>query len=124
MVPFVVKTRIETISTGYILVEGGRITSVEFMSNTKPIPRDKTDLIAYHAKAGELFGFDLIYLEAGSGAKYHVPFEAIKATADFLEIPVIVGGGFRNLNDIEIAIKNGAKHVVVGTAVEKEMLFV
>ncbi len=124
MVPFIVETGIETIPTGYILVDGGKITSVEFMSNTKPIPRDKKDLVAYHAKAGELFGFKLIYLEAGSGALYHVPFEVIKATSSFLDIPVIVGGGFKNIKDIENAIKSGAKHVVVGTAVEKEMLFV
>ncbi len=124
MVPFILKTGIETISTGYILVDGGRITSVEFMSNTKPIPRDKKDLIAYHAKAGEFFGFELIYLEAGSGAEYHVPFETIRATSDFVEIPVIVGGGFRKIKDIENAIRSGAKHVVVGTAVEKEMVFV
>ncbi len=124
MVPFIVETGIEAISTGYILVDGGKITSVEFMSNTKPIPRDKAELVAYHAKAGELFGFDLIYLEAGSGALYHVPFDVIKRTSEFLDIPVIVGGGFTSLSDIENAIKSGAKHVVVGTAVEKNKLFV
>lgn len=124
MVPFIVRTGIESISTGYILIDGGKITSVEFMSNTKPIPRDKTDLIIYHAKAGELLGFELIYLEAGSGAEYHVPFEVIKETSEFVNIPVIVGGGFRKLNDIENALKSGAQYVVVGTAVEKGILFV
>ncbi len=124
MVPFITETGVEAISTGYILVDGGKITSVEFMSGTKPIPRDKAELVAYHAKAGELFGYDLVYLEAGSGALYHVPFDVIKKTADFLDIPIIVGGGFRAIKDIEEAIRNGAKHVVVGTAVEKNMLFV
>ncbi len=124
MVPFIVETGIEAISTGYILIDGGKITSVEFMSNTKPIPRDKAELVAYHAKAAELFGFKLIYLEAGSGAIYHVPFDAIKRTTEFLSIPVIAGGGFVSLRDIEKAIKSGAKHIVVGTAVEKNKLFV
>jgi len=124
MVPFITESGIEAIATGYILIDGGKITSVEFMSNTKPIPRDKPDLVAAHAKVGELFGFDLIYLEAGSGADFHVPFEAIKLTSEYVNIPVIVGGGFKKISDIEKALENGAMHVVVGTQIEKGKLFV
>ena len=66
--PILRKTDLEILPTGYILIENGRSTSVEYMSNTKPIPADKIELTVATAMAGEMLGHKLIYLEAGSGA--------------------------------------------------------
>jgi phosphoglycerol geranylgeranyltransferase len=67
--PFIKRTNLETIPTGYILIDGGVVSSVEYVSNTKPIPMEKTELIVATAISAELLGMKCIYLEAGSGAK-------------------------------------------------------
>ncbi len=117
---FLKNSGIEVIPTGYMLVESGNYTSVEYISFTRPIPREKIDIAIAHAVAGELLGLKLLYLEAGSGAKYPVPPEMIKSVVDSVSIPVIVGGGLRTRKDVENAINSGASHVVIGTAFEED----
>jgi putative glycerol-1-phosphate prenyltransferase len=71
------KSGIEVIPTGYILIDGGRTTSVSYLSFTSPIPNDKPDIVSSTAVAGELLGMKMIYLEAGSGANYPVSVEIV-----------------------------------------------
>jgi len=113
------KSGIEVLSTGYILVDGGKPTSVEYMSNTMPIPPDKPEIAVATAVAGELLGNKLIYLEAGSGALYPVPSSMITAVKENTDIPLIVGGGLRTASDIRNALQAGADIVVVGNVLEK-----
>ncbi len=110
---------LETIPVGYILVESGRVTSVQSVTGTSPIPRDKPELIASHALAGQYLGHKVIYLEAGSGAKWRVPDEAISLTRHTVEIPLIVGGGLRTPENARDAAEAGADVIVVGTALEQ-----
>lgn len=117
--PIIKMQGLTAISVGYLLVESGRITSTEFISNTKPLPRSKPSIAVAHAIAAELFGMKTVYLEAGSGADNAVPPEMIKAVADSVSLPVIVGGGITCQEDAEKAARAGAKAVVVGTAIEK-----
>ncbi len=111
---------LETIPTGYILIDGGTRTSVEYMSQTSSIPREKTDIAVATALAGTQLGLKCIYLEAGSGAMQSVPNSMITAVKQMVEIPVIVGGGIRTLDEIESKWKAGADVVVVGTAFERD----
>jgi putative glycerol-1-phosphate prenyltransferase len=111
---------LEIIPTGYILVESGKVTSVAYMSQTQPIPRDKSDIAAQTALAAELLGMKLAYLEAGSGAKWPVPPEMIHAVKLELGIPLIVGGGIDSLEKLSLAIDAGADLVVVGNALEAD----
>ncbi len=113
------KSGIETLSTGYILVDGGKPTSVEYMSNTMPIPPDKSEIAVATAIAGELIGNKLIYLEAGSGALHPVPATMIASVKKNVDIPLIVGGGLRSASDIQSALQAGADIVVVGNILEK-----
>ncbi|MCQ2236101.1 MAG: geranylgeranylglyceryl/heptaprenylglyceryl phosphate synthase [Bacteroidales bacterium] len=113
------KMGIETIPTGYILIDGGRTTAVQYISNTMPIPRDKTEIAIATALASEQLGHKMIYLEAGSGATDHVPTEMIKAVRQSIDIPLIVGGGLRTAEDIKEVFKAGANIVVVGSAIER-----
>ena len=113
------KSGIEVLSTGYILVDGGKRTSVEYMSNTMPIPPDKPEIAVATAVAGELLGNKLIYLEAGSGALFPVPPDMITAVKKHTDIPLIVGGGLRTAPDIRNALQAGADIVVVGNILEK-----
>ncbi len=114
---------IESISTGYILIDGGCSTSVEYMSNTKPIPRDKVEIIVATAIAGELIGNRLVYLEAGSGAINPVSKEAIQAVRQAISLPIIVGGGIRTVEQAKDAYLAGADMIVVGNALEKDRFF-
>jgi len=118
--PFIKKSGVETISTGYMLIESGSTTSVEYMSNTRAIPREKTGIAVATAIAGELLGNKLIYLEAGSGAKLPVPLEMIQAVKQNISMPLIVGGGLRTKADIQSALNAGADIIVVGNILEKD----
>lgn len=113
------KSGLEIIPTGYMLIDGGNVTSVQYISGTMPIPRTKNDIAVATAIAGEMLGMKLLYLEAGSGAEKHVPFEMIRKVRSMVDIPLIVGGGLRNINDICSAFDAGADMVVVGTAIEE-----
>ena len=117
------KTQLEVIPTGYILIENGKQTSVERVSNTNPLSRSNKQHIVDTAKAGALLGMQLIYLEAGSGATYPIEPEIISAVKDTLNIPLIVGGGIRSKTELEAAYKAGADLVVIGTAFETNQLF-
>ncbi|WP_295178712.1 geranylgeranylglyceryl/heptaprenylglyceryl phosphate synthase [uncultured Christiangramia sp.] len=110
---------LEVIPTGYILIDGGRETSVQKVSKTIPINQKDLKLVVNTALAGQYSGKKLIYLEAGSGAEYPVSSEIIKAVSSSLEIPVIVGGGIRKQQQMHNAYKSGATMVVMGTAFEK-----
>lgn len=119
--PYLRKTGIEVIPVGYILVENGTTTSVEYMSNTKPIPAQKTNIAVSTAIAGEMLGLKMLYLEAGSGALNHVPIEMIAEVRKNTTIPLIVGGGVRNKQQLQAIYNAGADIVVIGNAVENDL---
>jgi len=118
-VPFLRNSTMEVIPTGYILLDGGNVTSVQRVSKTEPIRMTAIDRIVDTALAGQYAGKKLIYLEAGSGAKNTVPTMVIKAVQGAISIPLIVGGGIRDKKGMNAAHQAGATMVVVGTAFEK-----
>ncbi|MCB4799778.1 geranylgeranylglyceryl/heptaprenylglyceryl phosphate synthase [Neotamlana laminarinivorans] len=117
------KNNLEVIPTGYILIESGKIIAVQRVTNTQPISQNSINQITNTAKAAELLGMQLVYLEAGSGAKYAVSEEIIKAVKAILNIPLIVGGGIRSKKQLESAYIAGADLVVIGTAFEEDETF-
>ena len=122
-VPYLNKSELEVIPTGYILVDGGKETAVQRVSETKPILAENIDEITQTAMAGMYMGNKLIYLEAGSGALNPVSAAAIKSVKKNLNIPLIVGGGIRSKTELLEAYKNGADVVVIGTAFEENNNF-
>lgn len=121
--PLLKKSNLEIIPTAYLLIESGGLTAVEKISKTVPILRKHIDEAVATAQAGELMGNKLIYLEAGSGALQAVPKEMIEQVSNSVEIPLIVGGGIRTKEGIELAYKSGATMVVIGTAFENDAEF-
>jgi phosphoglycerol geranylgeranyltransferase len=117
------KTHLEVIPTGYILIENGKETSVERVTQTVPISRNNIKKIVDTAKAGELLGMKLIYLEAGSGALEPITNNIISSVKKELKIPLIVGGGIKNKKQLEDAYQSGADVVVIGTAFENDESF-
>jgi len=118
--PLLKKMDIPVIPVGYILIENGRTTSVEYMSSTCPIPADKPEIVTATAIAGEMLGLKAIYLEAGSGACQSVGLNVISEVRKNIEIPLIVGGGIRNGKEAETIYQAGADIIVAGTAVEHD----
>ncbi|HUX92655.1 MAG TPA: geranylgeranylglyceryl/heptaprenylglyceryl phosphate synthase [Ignavibacteriaceae bacterium] len=116
--PLIKKYDLEPISTGYIIVESGSITTAEYMSGSFPVPRNKPEIAAATALAAEYLGMKLIYLEAGSGADKPVSNEMVKAVASICSIPVIVGGGIRSPQIAHEKIESGAKIIVTGNFFE------
>jgi phosphoglycerol geranylgeranyltransferase len=117
--PIIKKLGLEAIATAYMLVESGRMTSAEFMSNTKPLPRNKPDIAVAHAMAAEMIGFKFIYLEAGSGAELSVPEDMIAAIRRYTDVPLIVGGGINTPAEARKKAAAGANFIVTGTVLEK-----
>ncbi len=118
--PIIKRYGVEPIPTGYMLVESGTVTSIEFMSNTRPLPRAKPGIAAAHALAAEYMGMQIIYLEAGSGAKMSVPEELIAAVKEYIDIPVIVGGGIRDADTAKSKLTAGADIIVTGNLLSSE----
>jgi phosphoglycerol geranylgeranyltransferase len=117
------ETNLEVISTAYMLIENGKETAVQRVSQTKPIKRSDFQTIIDTAKAGELLGMKFIYLEAGSGATHPIEPKLISKVKQELSIPLIVGGGIRSIIELESAYKAGADLVVIGTALEDDESF-
>ena len=118
--PHLSRYGIEIIPTGYMLIENGTYTSVEYMSSTRPIPFGKSEIAVATAMAGEMLGLKSIYLEAGSGAGKPVGLEMITSIRKKISIPLIVGGGITSAESALQVYESGADMIVVGTALEKE----
>ena len=117
--PFLKGVKEKVVSIGYILVNCGTKTSVEYISHTEAIPSGKTDIAVATAMAGEMLGLKMIYLEAGSGAAFPVPLQMIKSVKENISIPLIVGGGIRDRNKIKDVYNAGADMIVLGNSCEE-----
>lgn len=116
--PFLKQSSLEILSTGYMLIDGGVQTTVSYISNTQPIPANKTDIALCTAMAGEMLGMRLLYMDAGSGAKVPVSDEMIRSVAEATSVPLIAGGGIRDPATAVRLAKAGADIIVVGNAIE------
>jgi putative glycerol-1-phosphate prenyltransferase len=117
--PILREIGLEPIPTAYMLVGGGRATSVEFMSATKPLPPDKPDIAMAHALAAQYLGMRIAFFDAGSGAEAPVPVELVRAVSGYVEIPVMVGGGISEPDRARALVSAGARIVVTGDVVER-----
>lgn len=117
--PLLKKIGLKTIPTGYILIESGHQTSVEIVSQTKPLRANDVKSVVAHALAGEMLGMQYIYLEAGSGAERPVSVELITAVKKNITVPLIVGGGIRTPEIAAEMVAAGADFLVVGNFLEK-----
>ncbi len=117
--PIIYSLGIESIPVGYILIDGGGLSSVELMSNTRSLPMEKVDIIIAHALASQYLGHKFIYLECGSGAKNAIDLNLLQQIKKTVSIPLIVGGGVKNKDDIKNLYNSGADLIVVGTMIEQ-----
>jgi len=118
--PYVKKSGLEVIPTGYMLIDSGRQTTASYMSNTMPIPHDKPDIAKCTALAGEMLGLKVIYMDGGSGAMNPISPEMIYSVSGAVDIPIIVGGGIKNKTTAIQILNAGADIIVVGNALERD----
>lgn len=116
--PLIKRYNIEPIATGYMLIESGTSTTAEYISGSRPIPRNKPEIAAATALAAQYLGMKFIYLEGGSGAQYSVPEEMVKLVSTTVDIPVIVGGGIRDCETARSKVEAGAQIIVTGNYFE------
>ena len=118
--PLLKSSSLEIISTGYMLVDPGHLTSVSYMSNTIPIPHDKNDIAVSTAWAGELLGLKLLYMDAGSGARTTISRSMVEAVSKNVNLPLIVGGGIKAPEKALELCTAGSDVIVVGNSIEKD----
>jgi putative glycerol-1-phosphate prenyltransferase len=118
--PYLFRSKLEVISTGYMLIDGGAPTTATYMSNTLPIPADKPEIALATAMAGEMLGLKLLYMDAGSGARHPISEAMIRRINKDIHIPLIVGGGIRTSERAFRTASAGADVVVIGNAIEKD----
>jgi phosphoglycerol geranylgeranyltransferase len=115
--PIIRRFKLEAIPLGYVIIGEGSAASV--VGRAYPIPYNKPALAAAHALAAQYLGMRFVYLEAGSGASQTVPSEMIRTVKEFVQIPVIVGGGIRTGKQAREIAGAGADIIVTGTIVEE-----
>jgi len=118
--PVLKRSKLEVMPTGYMLINADQQTTVSYMSNTTPIPPDKTSVAACTAIAGEMLGLKLIYMDAGSGASKPVSSRMINMVRKSVNLPLIVGGGIDNAHKADRAYESGADVIVIGNGIEKD----
>ncbi|MEM0992351.1 MAG: geranylgeranylglyceryl/heptaprenylglyceryl phosphate synthase [Bacteroidota bacterium] len=122
--PYLKLSPLEILPTGYMLIDGGKPTTVSYISNTTPIPYAKDDIALCTAVAGEMLGLKLMFMDAGSGAHTPVSSSMIEAVSSAIQIPLIVGGGIRTPEKALENVQAGADVIVVGNAIEKDPLLI
>ena len=122
--PIVKASGLEVISTGYILIDGGVQTTVSYMSHSMPIPADKPEIAICTAWAGEMLGNQVIYMDAGSGAKKPITTDMISMVSNNIEIPLFIGGGISTPEIVHENCKAGDNIIVVGNAIERDPLLI
>ena len=116
--PMLRRSGLETIPTGYMLIDGGAPTTASYISGTQPIPANKDEIAFCTALAGEMLGLRTVYMDAGSGAKNPISESMISMVSRHIQIPLIVGGGMRTPEKAAANARAGADIIVVGNAFE------
>lgn len=114
--PYLDKFGVEALPTGYLVFSpGGKVGEV---GGAQLIESNQTDLVKSYSLTAKMFGFKILYLEAGSGASTQVGENCISAARDVDELCLIVGGGIRTSEQAAKAARAGANWIVTGTLTE------
>ena len=117
--PLIKHYNLESIGTGYMLIDSGKSTSVNYMSNSLPIPHNKDGIAIATALAAQYLGMKIIYMDAGSGAQKPVSDSMISKLKKNIDIPLIVGGGIKTPEIARQKAEAGADFIVTGNILEK-----
>ena len=115
--PYLEKFGVEPIPTGYVVFSpGGKVGEV---GEAELIHKGQEETVHSYALTAKMFGFKILYLEAGSGASSQVDESSIKSAREVDELCIVVGGGIRTGEQASLAAKSGANWIVTGTLTEE-----
>jgi len=121
--PILKNLDLEVIPTAYMLIDGGINSSVAYVSQTSPIPCDQNSIAVNTAIAGELMGKKAIFMDAGSGAIQSISPKMIADVKENINIPLIIGGGLKTIEEVETVLNAGADVAVIGNKIEENIDF-
>lgn len=121
--PILKNLDLEVIPTAYMLIDGGKNSSVAYVSQTSPIPHDQNSIAINTAIAGELMGKKAVFMDAGSGAIQSVSQKMIADVKQNISVPLIIGGGLRSIEEVETVLNAGADVAVIGNKIEESIDF-
>ena len=114
--PYLEKFDVEALPTGYLVcAPGGRVGEV---GQAELIQEDQTEEVYSYALTARMFGFKIMYLEAGSGAETQVHPRLIESARTVDNLTLLVGGGIRTPEQAVLAANAGADWIVTGTLTE------
>ncbi len=115
--PLIRQLNIEPLPIGYIVIEPGG--TVGWVGDANVVPRNKPQIAAALALAGQYNGNRIIFTDAGSAAYAPVPIEIVSAVSHSIDVPYLVAGGIHEPKQAREIIASGADWIQIGTAAEK-----
>lgn len=116
--PVILKSKIEPLPVGYIVVEPGG--TVGWVGDVNLIPRNKPKVAAALAMSAQFAGSRFIITDTGSNPPQgHVPLDLVSMVRKSITVPYIVAGGIRSPEAAANIIKAGADIIQIGTMLEK-----
>ena len=114
--PYIREAGVETLPMGYVVcAPGGRVGEV---GKADLLEADQTDRASAYAMTAQSYGFEILYLEAGSGADTPVSSELIQAARASCDLTLFVGGGIRDGETARKAAQAGADWIITGNLTE------
>tara|TARA_Y100001936_G_scaffold97986_1_gene96350 strand:+ start:483 stop:1310 length:828 start_codon:yes stop_codon:yes gene_type:complete len=114
--PYIREAGVETLPMGYVVcAPGGRVGEV---GEADLLEENQPERAAAYAMTAQSYGFELLYLEAGSGAEKPVSTNLIKSARESCDLTIIVGGGIREGSVARAAAQAGADWIVTGNLTE------
>ncbi len=118
--PLIKTAKIEPLPMGYILVTPGGTAG--WVADVNLIPREKPQLAAALALAGEYLGHRIIFTDTGSNpgkqGYSHIDLDMIRAVKSVISVPYMVGGGIKTTEELANVYRAGADIAMIGTAFE------
>ncbi len=120
--PKIIKSKIDVIPTGYILLDetGKSSTSKIAQNNTYLTSKKELLNLSFTAK---FLGKKILIFDKGSGSKktfQNIDFNKIK---EKINLPIIVGGGVKTTKEIIRLKKLGSNIIIVGNFIEENLDF-
>ena len=114
--PYIDKFGVDALPTGYVVCHpGGKVGEVGSADLIMP---DDIDLVKAYSLTAAMYGFKLLYLEAGSGADKQVNPQLIESASTTEGLTIVVGGGIRTPEQAKTAADDGADWIVTVTLTE------
>ncbi len=113
-------SNLDIITTAYLIITDNMELSVARESKMIPLRQDMKDKLSEYYSAASIMKFDILYLEAGSGADKPLSASTVKNAKSIFKGPVVTGGGIRTVKQAREILDAGSDCIVTGNIVESK----